>query len=480
MKHVIIFVLLTLLSNNTFAQKEYNTWYFGDRAGLTFNTNQPTALTDGVMYTIESSSSICDEQGNLLFYTEGDTVWNKHHQYMKNEIGSTYFYHATSSQGSVIVKKPGSDHLYYIFCSRSEPSYSTDFNVRYWLIDMNSDNGNGEVIKMNVPLPLWNPLECLSITGHANGTDIWVGAYSAQSGLYSMMRTVQGELDTTNITATDLGIKAASYFPSKFSPDSKILLSYRKEYVFTFPDQSFEFRSKLYLHHFNNSTGWIYDNLEIDIDDQLSMAIEFSHNSQYLYVTNEYGETYQYDLSNWNKQAIEQSLTHIYHNPDKPIIGLQLGPDKKIYAFHLYTENLTVIEKPWLKGSASVVTPEAISTKGRKNEYGAPYYPTFVFKKYWDKQATEYYVPNAFSPNGDGVNDVFTLNLPDIEGLSIQIFNRWGQKVFDAQSLDAAWDGKLDGKPCLPDVYTYTIIITDKIDETVNVQELSGNLTLLR
>lgn len=64
-------------------------------------------------------------------------------------------------------------------------------------------------------------------------------------------------------------------------------------------------------------------------------------------------------------------------------------------------------------------------------------------------------VPNAFSPNGDGINDVFrvkdtTQNIIDFRAI---IFNRWGQKIYEWDTLDGGWDGTHNGRPVKDGVY---------------------------
>ena len=68
-----------------------NNWYFGAYAGLTFNTNPPTALTNGSLLSEEGCATMSDAQGNLLFYTDGQTVYNKNHLAMPNGTGSLRF-----------------------------------------------------------------------------------------------------------------------------------------------------------------------------------------------------------------------------------------------------------------------------------------------------------------------------------------------------------------------------------------------------
>ena len=72
------------VSIQLFSQKEANNWYFGQKAGITFNSGAPVALTNGQLQTLEGCSSISDASGNLLFYTDGIKVWNRNHVVMTN------------------------------------------------------------------------------------------------------------------------------------------------------------------------------------------------------------------------------------------------------------------------------------------------------------------------------------------------------------------------------------------------------------
>lgn len=94
-----------------------------------------------------------------------------------------------------------------------------------------------------------------------------------------------------------------------------------------------------------------------------------------------------------------------------------------------------------------------------------------------------YFVPNTFSPNGDGMNDVF---YPRGRGMasvqSMKIYNRWGQLVFDRRNFPAndptkGWNGKMGGQPVPPDVYVYMI---EFVCENSQVVPMKGNVTLIR
>jgi gliding motility-associated-like protein len=89
------------------------------------------------------------------------------------------------------------------------------------------------------------------------------------------------------------------------------------------------------------------------------------------------------------------------------------------------------------------------------------------------------FVPNVFSPNSDGANDVFqAFPTRDAEILSLMIYNRWGNLVFQSSDGQKAWDGLVNGKAVPPDVYIYAIQYRNKL--TNKVQVLSGDVTILK
>jgi gliding motility-associated-like protein len=94
-----------------------------------------------------------------------------------------------------------------------------------------------------------------------------------------------------------------------------------------------------------------------------------------------------------------------------------------------------------------------------------------------------FFVPNSFSPNGDGVNDHFIVNGKGLNVIpSITIYNRWGQIVFQKSnfapnSASSAWDGTFNGQPAPADVYVYTIQI---LCDNATLIPYHGNVTLIR
>src|SRR5688572_19089790 len=94
-----------------------NNWYFGGTAGLTFSSTAgrpvPSLLLNSVMRADEGSATISNEQGELLFYTNGKTVYNREHEIMAN--GDDLDGNLSACQSSLIIPVPGNDSIYYVF-----------------------------------------------------------------------------------------------------------------------------------------------------------------------------------------------------------------------------------------------------------------------------------------------------------------------------------------------------------------------------
>ena len=87
------------------------------------------------------------------------------------------------------------------------------------------------------------------------------------------------------------------------------------------------------------------------------------------------------------------------------------------------------------------------------------------------------FVPNAFSPDGDGQNDILYVRGNCIKNLLFAIYDRWGEKVFDTNDITKGWDGKYNGKQMNAAVFVYYLSATLTNDKQV-IQK--GNVTLVR
>nr|HPM93807.1 gliding motility-associated C-terminal domain-containing protein [Bacteroidales bacterium] len=107
-----------------------------------------------------------------------------------------------------------------------------------------------------------------------------------------------------------------------------------------------------------------------------------------------------------------------------------------------------------------------------------------VYVKLTSEEIPEFaiYVPNAFSPNGDGINDIFKIKFPNstfnIQHLTLSIFDRWGGMVYTTDDVAVGWDGKKNGKNCPGGVYVYKIVFS--VDSVPGNQERVGTVMLVR
>jgi gliding motility-associated-like protein len=94
------------------------------------------------------------------------------------------------------------------------------------------------------------------------------------------------------------------------------------------------------------------------------------------------------------------------------------------------------------------------------------------------KNVVRVYMPNIFSPDGDGVNDRFEVGAIGIDNYEISIYNRWGNLVFRSNDIDDSWDGKFQGEYVMAGVYTVLISFEDQ--ETGELERKAMGLTVVR
>lgn len=350
-----------LASSLVYSQKEANIWYFGANAGIDFNSGAPVALIDGMVNTTEGSASIADKNGNLLFYSDGVSVWTKNHSVMPN--GTGLMGDPSSTQSAVIAPKPGSTSLYYIFTV----DYSSGVNgLRYSIVDLTLNGGLGDVTTKNVLMNA-DPLEKVNAVRHSNKVDIWVITHEYNNNNFVAYLLTSAGVSTTPVTSS---------IGSSVGGSS----SYKVGYLKTSPDGSkiASVNSNLglmQLADFNATTGMVSNMIEWN-ETAYAYGVEFSPNNQILYMADWAGEVYQYDISNWNQASISSSKLLL----SSGLYGgaVQLGPDGKIYVSDNYSD-LGVINNPNQLGTGCNFVAEAIDLNGKYCTYGLPPFITSYF-----------------------------------------------------------------------------------------------------
>jgi hypothetical protein len=171
----------------------------------------------------EGQSVISDSAGTLLFYTNGEVVWNKNHQIMPN--GSGLLGNISSTQSSIIVPMPKSERYYYIFTTDAWACGGTLNGLRYSVVDICADALRGDVIsnEKNILLLDWT-CEKVAVTRHANGNDYWILTHKFNSNeFYAFLLTSNGITDTviSAIGSVHSGSIVHSMGQLKFSPNGQ-------------------------------------------------------------------------------------------------------------------------------------------------------------------------------------------------------------------------------------------------------------------
>jgi gliding motility-associated-like protein len=88
------------------------------------------------------------------------------------------------------------------------------------------------------------------------------------------------------------------------------------------------------------------------------------------------------------------------------------------------------------------------------------------------------FIPTAFSPNRDGLNEIFKPEgMSYVNEYKLEIFNRWGELLFKTNDINQGWDGTYLGQPVFEGVYVYKISIMDMFQQRINKE---GMFTLLK
>ncbi|MBK8845677.1 MAG: T9SS type A sorting domain-containing protein [Bacteroidetes bacterium] len=352
----IIFCFLTTIS---VAQKETILWYFSNTCALDFTSGVPVALGNSAMNQYEGSSSICDKQGNLLFYTDGMSIWNSNHVNMPN--GTGLMGNFSSNQSALIVPDPANTQQYYVFCNSMSDLY-------YSVVDMTLNGGLGDVTTKNVFLKS-NISEKLAGVKHANGSDYWIMVHGAgNSEFYAYLLTSAG-VNLVPVTTTTGAPDAGSIGQMQFSPDGKWV-------AFT----TYASSTNACVSEFDNTTGIPFNSFSIPYSNQI-YGCTFSPNSKYFYHQGNPSPAgvFQYDLTLGNSAAIIASGTSVGTGVSGHHMGqMQIGPDKKVYLAMDGLNYLAVINNPDSPAASVNFQQNGVSLIGT-NGLGLPNYVASYF-----------------------------------------------------------------------------------------------------
>lgn len=400
MKKYYFLLILLLQVTLLYSQHQNDNWYFGVGMGLNFDGSNPTPLTNGSTNNLtKKTASISDENGNLLFYTDGTNIWNRQHQIMQNSS------HILSGEfaNPLIIPFPLNPYKYYIFFNRlidnyvSAPIYYSD-SITYSIISF-ENNYDGEVITNDIVLTdgyefesnVFNlkPITYVS-TIHNDGISYWIIVFPGSStsshlikafkldenGFSEPFITNLNQIQSTYTSLVDIVINKNG---------NKIALATQYHTLCCFD-------STIEILNFNNSTGEITrDNSFWLNSENMYLGIEFSPNSNFLYILHKNGiRNYtfdQYNLSNSQRTNLGTfSLTDTYVYD----ANFRRAKDDKIYIPSKFIFNpsdpdhsgdsrkLSVINNPNTPGFACNLVPNQIDFSVYGNNFQTYKIPTLV------------------------------------------------------------------------------------------------------
>jgi uncharacterized Zn ribbon protein len=289
-KNIFLLFFLILGVSLAFAQGENDNWYFGRNAGVNFSGSAPIALTNGQINTDEAVGTVSDANGNLLFYTDGGSVWTREHQMMNGGfgLGGTY----TTAQLS-IARNPANLMQYYIFTGATN-SFPNSF-VAYTIVDMSlgplGANGQplGEVIpnRKNIPILDNNGntifSEAVTLVMHEDNASFWL-LLQNENNLYSYRVSNTGINPNPAVSSFGFSVPIGSGTILNIKASPKLQNSNFSNYIsvsFWYPGYI------LKAYSFDNSTGTITNDFVLEISNfTIIHAAEFSGDGKILYFGN--------------------------------------------------------------------------------------------------------------------------------------------------------------------------------------------------
>ncbi len=337
-------ILIFLFSLESVAQKEAYNWHFGNHAALNFSSGEAVPVPGSDINAGNGCTSLSDSAGNLLFYSNGEKIWNRNNELMPDGNGLSGSWLA--DQCALAVPDPASSNLYYLFTTYG---LSMSTGCYYSVIDMNADNGLGNIVpgKKNIFVPgSDSAIQVMMAVAHVNHKAYWIIIKSfTEVNEYKAYLLDKNGLNPVPVISPSLidepiGMAGGAI---KISPDGRFLLRCNNSVSVTTPRTT-------ELYHFNNASGVLAPIFIFTADPDIylinSTGGEFSANSEYLYLStvettqtppyNSISKVMQLDMSKINDRTqFEQSGVILYSEVlgfwDHAFGSMLLGPNGKIY-----------------------------------------------------------------------------------------------------------------------------------------------------
>lgn len=338
--------------------KTYNNWYLGYGAGLTFNGGTPQALTDGQLQSAAGCASISDENGQLLFYTDGNTIWNRRHEIMPGatDLGGN----GQSTQAALIVPYQNSTRQFYVF---SVASQAQQTGVHYAIVTMSLDGGFGKLDVKNQEL-VASSTEKITAVNHCNNLNHWIITHDSGSNTFRVNLLNDNGLIPTATLYQVGSVHQQNKGYMKPSHDGKKLAVAVSDSLHA---------GFLEVFDFDNTTGAITNPVKLENPDLSGpYGVEFSPDNKLLYVSTLFSKKiYQLEVDGLATRAILTAQPQQTYSAG--LGALQLGPDGKIYGTQPDETYLMAINQPNQSGPGCEFVAQAVALAGRNTMSGLPF-----------------------------------------------------------------------------------------------------------
>lgn len=361
-----IIMTFIVLSQYLHAAKEYDNWYFGENAAISFMTGTPISLSDSKIETDEGCASISDIYGNLLFYTDGISIWDRNHEVMPN--GVELYGNISSTHSAAILKSPRNSNIYYVFTVDWRKG---EHGLCYSIVDMTEREGYGDVIEKNVQL-IKHCNEKMAIVRDLDSYRYWLAAKDDSINAMKAFSIDASGIDTLPVISMQGELGPFETGCMKFDSKGRKLAAVN------------QFESTVFLMDFDVKNG-IFSNLKVIKDNLLDGAygVEFAPNSRFLYISaiGDSSRLYQFDILEETVEDILKSAALLaYQNYRYAYSGLQIGPDGVIYLSKYLEKYLGMLRYPNSKGKAALRNFNTMLLKKGKCRFKLP--DALYFDKY--------------------------------------------------------------------------------------------------
>jgi len=359
MKKSILLFLHFLLSSGLFAQGESDWWYFGIHAGIHFIDDTIEVVYDSEMNSTLGNTTMSDPEGNLLYYSNGASIYNSQNEYMEN--GDNIGWNSNGTWAMSFKPNPDVNEYFYFNPNNNEGDVGGEWHAAwYGIIDMDANGGLGELISYEHLED--SVMNFVASSKKANGVDYWVLFRKPLGNTYVAFSLTSAGLDLLNpiySVAGDLFMvnDGGTRGELKINPQGNLLAFIHENQIV---DGQTISNGKLELFHFNNETGEVGDRIilldetnapVITLNDSVfaGNGVEFSADGEKLYYS-QFGELFQCNISILDSVLIQQSVLNFQDYVDPyNVAGLQLGKDGRLYAATL-APNLAVVHHPNIAG----------------------------------------------------------------------------------------------------------------------------------